>query len=131
MEKIIFSNTEIVPYDIWFLDNTKDFCERKLLLGKTKKNKTVVSLVETRIADSKVFRDVQISSKAEKIIQNERTRVLYTRQELLFSRKGKPFGWTYGENKEVKNRKGEIVSIKQLRCDYYGQKELISTVKTI
>lgn len=127
MQKIKFSNTEILPYDIWFLENTRDFCERKLLLGKTQKNKTVVSLIETRITDSKVFADVQVSLKAEKIIQNERNRVLYTRQELILSRKGLPFGWTYGDNKEVRNRKGEVVKIKQFRCDYYGQKELIHT----
>ena len=35
-----------------------------------------------------------------------------------------PFGWTYGINKEVK-RKGGIVSVRQYRSDFLGQKELI------
>lgn len=131
MQKIIFSNSEIIPYDIWFLENTRDFCERKLLLGKTKKNKIVISLVETRITDSKVFVDTQTGIRAEKIIQNEKNRVLYTRQELILSRKGKPFGWTYGDNKEVRNKKGEVIKIKQLRCDYYNQKELIHTIDIV
>lgn len=125
MRKIRFSNTEILPYDVWFLDNTRDFCERKLLLGKTEKNKTVVSLIETRISDNKLFEDVQVALKAEKIIQNERTRVLYTRQELLMSKKSKPYGWTYGVNREIHNKKGEVIAIKRYRSDFFGRCESV------
>lgn len=32
-------------FDIWFLEDTKDFNERKLLLGRTPKGKTVVKTV--------------------------------------------------------------------------------------
>lgn len=130
MNKIKFSNFEITPYDIWFLDGTKDFNDRKLLLGKTPKGKTVVSLVETRIVDLKVYVDTQSGLKAEKIIQNEKNRVLYTRQEVLLSRKGKPYGWTYGDNREIHNRKGEVVAIRQYRSDSYGNSELVKEIKT-
>ena len=83
MNKIIFSNVEIHPFDIWFLEDTRDFNERKLLLGRTSKGKTVVSLVEKRKTDLKVYIDTQAGLKAEKIIQNEKNRVIYTRQMLL------------------------------------------------
>jgi hypothetical protein len=129
MEKIKFSNEFIVPFDIWFLESTKDFNERKLLLGKTKKNKTVISLIEKRIIDAKIFVDTQSGSRAEKIIRTEKNRILYTRQEAIMSRKGKPYGWTYGENKEIHNNKGEVIAIKQKRCDYYGNSEIIKDVK--
>ena len=129
MEKIKFSNEFIVPLDIWFLESTKDFNERKLLLGKTKKNKTVISLIEKRIADAKIFVDTQSGSKAERIIRIEKSRILYTRQEAIMSRKGKPYGWTYGENKEIHNNKGEIIAIKQKRCDYYGNSEIVKEFK--
>lgn len=129
MEKIKFSNEFIVPFDIWFLESTKDFNERKLLLGKTKKNKTVISLIEKRIIDARIFVDTQSGSRAEKIIRTEKTRILYTRQEAIMSRKGKPYGWTYGENKEIHNNKGEVIAIKQKRCDYYGNSEIIKDVK--
>lgn len=129
MEKIKFSNCYIIPLDVWFLESTKDFNERKLLLGKTQNNKTVVSLVEKRIVDGKVFVDVQSGAKAEKIIHNERNRVLYTRQEALLSKKGKPYGWTYGENKEIHNSKGEVIAIRQKRCDYFGNSEIVKEYK--
>ena len=51
MNKIKFSNIEIRPFDIWFLEDTKDFNERKLLLGSTSKGKTVVTLIENRKID--------------------------------------------------------------------------------
>lgn len=123
--KIKFSNENLIPYDIWFLDSTKDFHERKLLLARTKKNKTVVSLVETRIADNKVFIDTQSGIRAEKIIQDEKSRIQYTRQDVIMSRKGKPYGWTYGDNKEIHNNKGEVISIRRRRCDYYGNSEIV------
>lgn len=129
MEKIKFSNSYIIPMDVWFLEGTRDFNERKLLIGKTQKGKTVISLVEKRIVDGKVFVDVQSDAKAEKIIHNEKSRVLYTRQEALMSRKGKPCGWTYGENKEIHNNKGEIIAIRQKRCDYFGNSELVKEYK--
>lgn len=130
MNKIKFSNTEIIPFDIWFLDCTKDFEDRKLLLGKTSKGKTVVSLVETRITDLKIFIDTQSGLKAERIIQNEKNRVKYTRQEVLFAKKGKPYGWTYGDNREIHNRKGEVVAIRQYRTDNSGNSELLKEIRT-
>lgn len=123
--KIKFSNEYLIPYDVWFLDSTSEFDERKLLLAKTKKNKTVVSLVETRTLDKKVFIDTQCGIKAEKIIQNEKSRIQYTRQDVIMSRKGKPYGWTYGDNKEIHNNKGEVIAIRRRRCDYYGNSEIV------
>lgn len=130
MNKIIFSNIEIYPFDIWFLEDTRDFNERKLLLGRTSKGKTVVSLVEKRKTDLKVYIDTQAGLKAEKIIQNEKNRVIYTRQELIFSKKGKPYGWTYGDNREIRNKNGTIVEIRQYRSDNFGNSELVKRIKT-
>lgn len=125
MNKIKFSNIEIRPFDIWFLEDTKDFNERKLLLGSTSKGKTVVTLIENRKIDFKVYVDTQFGLKAQKIIQNERKRVLYTRQELICSKRGKPFGWTYGDNREIRNKKGEVIKIRQYASDFNGNKMLV------
>ena len=63
------------------------------------------------------------------IIQNEKNRIMYTRQDVVCSKKGKPFGWTYGENKEIHNNKGEIIAIRQRRCDYFGQSEIVNEIR--
>lgn len=127
--QIIYKNQKFVCLDVWFLENIKDFEDRKLFLGKTKSGATIISLIETRTIDGKKFIDTQFGKKALKIIENEKPRVQYTRLEVLSSKRGKPYGWTYGENIEVKNNKGEIISIRQKRCDYFGQKEIINEIR--
>ena len=128
MNKIRFSNIEITPYDIWFLEGTKYFNDRKLMLGKTPKGKTVVSLVETRMTDLKVFIDTQSGFKAEKIIKNEKNRVLYTRQEVLLSRKGEPYGWIYGVNVQIRNKKGVVSQLRQYSSDFHGNRTLVKKI---
>ena len=80
MNKIKFSNIEIRHFDIWFLEDTKDFNERKLLLGSTSKGKTVVTLIENRKIDFKVDciellntksgkkRKIPLSAKLKKVL---------------------------------------------------------------
>lgn len=54
-------------------------------------------------------------------------RKLFTSDDIKI-RKGKPYGWTYGENVEIHDKQGNVVQVKQKRCDYFGQKETINTV---
>ena len=42
--------------------------------------------------------------------------------------KGRPFGLCYGDNKEIHNNKGEVIKIRQSRCDWFGQKEVLKEV---
>ena len=39
------------------------------------------------------------------------------------------FGFCYGENHEIHNSKGEVVEIRQKSCDFFGNKELIFSLK--
>ena len=76
---------------------------------------------------NEVYSQKNSGKNALEIIERERIRKLYTSDDIRIQ-KGKPYGWTYGENKEIHNRKGEVIAIKQNRCDYFGQKETINTV---
>ena len=114
--------------DIWYLENIKDFEKRKIIIGEYRGNFTAC-LIETRKTDGKVFSQTEFQAKARKILENEKNRLLYKRSEFIKSRKGKPYGWTYGENKEIKNNKGQIVSIRQKRVDWFGNKELVEEYK--
>lgn len=127
MMGVSVSDKQIISTDVWYLENTKEFERRKLIIGRYRGN-IAACLVETRKTDVKVFQDKPVYGKeAKKLIDREKTRILYKRSEILKS-KGKPFGWTYGENKEIHNNKGEIIAIRQKRCDYFGQKEIIKEI---
>ena len=56
--------------------------------------------------------------------------VVYSESELKIKQgKGAPFGLCYGDNKEIKNNKGEVVKIRVKRCDWYGQDEILKEEK--
>ena len=70
--------------------------------------------------------------KAVDLIDNaiEKQDVVYSESSLKIKQgNGAPFGLCYGENKEIKNNKGEVVRIRVKRCDWYGQDEIIKDDK--
>lgn len=128
--KITHCNLTFNPYDIWFLyDNATDK-NRRLLLGKCPIcKKDVVTLLEERKKDSKIFCQIESGKKAIKLIDIAilKKDIIYTANEIK-NKKGNLFGLCYGDNKEIHNNKGEVIKIRQSRCDWYGQKEVINEV---
>jgi glucose-6-phosphate 1-dehydrogenase len=115
---------------IWFLADMNDFTERKLYIFETygKNPKIITVLEEKNNITNQIFSQKDSGRKAKDIIERESLRKLYTSDDIKII-KGKPFGWCYGENKEIHNKKGEVIAIKQTRCDFYGQKEMVNTVE--
>jgi len=81
-------NTKFKTTDVWFLedlksdDSNKNFKERRLLIGTCPHcEKALVSLVETRVADEKLFVTTVHGKKAEKIAMQEKPRIVYTETE--------------------------------------------------
>jgi len=87
--KMQHCNTKFETTDVWFLedlkseDPNKNFIERKLLIGICPNcEKNLVSLVETRVADGEYFVNTVWGKKAQKLIQQETSRLLYTQNDL-------------------------------------------------
>ncbi|MBQ4113769.1 hypothetical protein IJD34_00020 [bacterium] len=114
---------------IWFLADLNNFTERKLYIFEfiDQKVKIITVLVEKDKLTGEVFSQRNKGQKANDIIERERIRILFTSDDIKVQ-KGKPYGWIYGENKEIHNRKGQVVAIKVKACDFYGQKETIKCV---
>lgn len=114
--------------DIWFLDDTKQFYNRKLFIGRCPQCRTEVArLDETRISDGRSFKDSAVGHKqVEKMCDKVRHHIKTTKQDITI-KKGKPCGISYGVNKEIR-KKGKVVTIRQRRCDFYGQSEVINEV---
>lgn len=111
-------------YNTWYLDNIDNFESRELRLGFCPQCKQLVGeLIERRITDNKLFKDVLTGTKLEKVMNRERGRTQYTSTDFLNYKC--MFGWRYGENKEVVENK--IVKIKQFSVDFNGSKELVKT----
>lgn len=112
------------------MHNNKDFVKRKLYLATCPIcGACIVKLVETRKYDGAIFSKIFYKKEAEKLTLKMLSQVQYTNLDIIEVKKT-PYGLCYGENKEIHNSKGEIIGIKQKRCDYFGNKEVILKIKS-
>ena len=113
------------PLEVWFLKDNENFTRRKFYLATCPIcGKGIAKLVETRIADGIIFYDTILGDKLEKITPRLIKEVDYTNKDLVKIQSA-PYGFCYGENKEIHNSKGEVVEIQQKRCDFFGNKQII------
>lgn len=116
-------NKKITKGEIWFLKDIKDFTLRKLYKSKCSIcGEDIVILIEKRLSDEKLFINTIRGIEAVKTIYRENKRKLQVFPEI---KTDNLFGWIYGLNIEIKNKKGEITQIRQYSSDFNNNKELI------
>ena len=89
-------------------------------------------MIEERKSDGRIFVQKEIGLNATKLIDDaiRKKDVVYSESELKIKQgNGAPLGLCYGDNREIKNNKGEVVRIRVKRCDWYGQSEVIKDEK--
>lgn len=112
---------KIKPYDVWHLYDNSLFYDRKLFIGKCPKcKKDFAALIEVRKTDNKIFLDTRKDDKASKLIDKCITQIWYRNKDLKF-KKGVPFGFIFGENRQNKKE------INVYACDFFGNKQLIES----
>lgn len=139
-------NNNFKPYDVWYLFDIREitkyndktgeneivrdgFYNRRLFLGKCPIcKKDIVILSETRKKDGQIFTDKKVGQQSQSLVDKVINQVNYTRQEVKI-KKGKPYKWTYAENKEIHNNQGKVISIKRRACDWYGQSEVREEIR--
>ena len=114
--------------EFWFLSDCPKFTKRKLYIGTCPVCKEDVSvLLETRLKDGKVFVQKFKGVEAVKTIYREKKRKL---SAILNVNVRSLNGWVYGKNIEIKNKKGEVVQIRQYASDFDGNRALVKVCKT-
>ena len=125
----IHCNRKFNSCEIWFLYDNKDFTKRRLYLGACPIcGACIVKLVEIRKYDGKIFKKIYYKKEAEKLMQKMMSQVQSTGSD-IHKIKRVPVGFYYGENIEIHNSKGHIIEIRQKRCDFFGNKEIILKLK--
>ena len=119
--------TQISHSEIWVLKDIENFTERKLAYAVCPKCKdAVITLIEKRISDGKIFINANIKGiNAVKTLYREKKRVLAQVPQVKMS---DLFGWIYGTNKEIRNKKGEITQIRQYSTDFSNKKRLAKKI---
>ena len=122
-------NRKFKSEEVWFLKDNKNFRKRKFYLATCPIcKKGLAKLVETRKSDGKIFSEIMSGKKLENFTQRFIKEVNYTDKSFP-NFKNSLFGLCYGENHEIHNSKGEVVEIRQKSCDFFGNKELIFSLK--
>lgn len=115
---------EFKPDDIYFLEETNLYVDRKLLIGFCPIcEKPVAELVEISFTGA-IKRNRFSGVKANEKLLNLKDEIKYSMRECNYLKfKSKPYGWKYGVNKLSKVKGKECV--RQYAKDFYGNKELI------
>ncbi|MBE7713719.1 MAG: hypothetical protein E7Z87_08240 [Cyanobacteria bacterium SIG26] len=114
--------------DLWFLKDIENFSKRKIIFANCPVcGEPVVTLIETRTSDNQQFVNKNITGmKAIRIIYNEKTRILAKRQNINAS---DVFGWVYGVNVGITNKKGDITQTRMYASSFDGNKRrLVDTI---
>lgn len=115
----------VKPIDYWYLYDNTDFRDRIAIIGKCPKCKQdVIKLIETRKSDYKVFKQLEVGKKAERIGSLVIHQIDYTYSDSKLPSNQVPYGWKYG--KAIKMLKEKCWKI--LRADWFGNTETIGYI---
>ena len=110
----------------YFLAENSKFTKRTLKVGYCFRcSAQIGDLKETRISDGKVFTDRIKGIKLRKLITKEKKNVLHIEYGPVTKYKD---DWVYGINKEIKDRSGNVIEIRQYASYFNGKKELVKSI---
>lgn len=113
--------------ETWYLKDNKNFTNRRLEIAICPECEyDIIALIETRMSDNKEFVQEEIEYRALDIM--ERCKREIKRADKVVP-KGRLFGFVYGVNKEIHNRKGEVVKIRQRSYDWQNQNVLVREIR--
>jgi hypothetical protein len=119
-------NKDVCCGEVWFLNDVKGFTARKMFIGKCSVcNNEVAILIEKRIKDNKVYANELKGIDAVKTIFREKQRKVSVLPNI---KTNSLYGWVYGTNIQIKNKKGKVLQVRQYSTDFNGNKELIKKI---
>ena len=113
--EIIHCNQSFKPFDIWFLKDNSLYKKRVILFAKCSIcNKELIVLKQIRVLDNKKITTFLKGKEIKNKLKNFKKEIVYTLSEQDRNRfSNKMAGWSYGINKEIKNKNGKVVQVRQ------------------
>lgn len=121
-------NVKIKKWELWLLEDFKGYTGRKLFVGKCKICGDEVCLqIMTNVGTSKTYYNFYTGLEAVKTIYKEKRRKIATYPDI---KSNSLYGWIYGVNVELKDKKGKTSQIRQYASDFKGNKKIIKKINT-
>lgn len=119
-------NKPVKTGEVWFLKDFKGYIKRKLYIGKCSIcGDDVVLQIMTSTNNNKTYYNLYNGIEAVKVLYREKKRKVQTMPDI---KADCFFGWVYGINKEIKNKKGEVTQIRQYASSFNNQKKLVKKI---
>ena len=113
--------------ELFILKDIKDFTARKMYVLKCNRCREIYTvMIEKRISDNKIFIDRNKGFQALKTFHRERKRII---EQLPDIKANALWGWIYGHNIQIKNKKGEVTQIRQYASDFKQKRSLVKKIK--
>ena len=128
MKLICGCNKVIHKASLIDLKDNKDFIKRKILVAKCPHcHNLVLTISETRAEDNKTFiNESLIGKRAFNYLWKEKANIISQSAIVDISH----MKWIYGQNVQIRNRKGEITQLRQYSCDFTtGKRKLEKVIK--
>lgn len=124
--KLVCCNCEIIKPDLWFLEDFKGYTKRRLLVGKcTICGDDAALQIMTNVNTGKTYYNLYNGIEAVKTIYREKKRIANIVPKI---ENDSLYGWIYGINKEIRNKKNEVTQIRQYASDFKGNKSLVKKI---
>lgn len=119
------------PSEVWHLREKDGFHNRRMESGVCPEcSNQVVLLVETRYTDNLEISTIYKKRRAQKK-RSECKQEVYFKQHHFRQGIKSRMAFRYGENKTVKNSKGDIICVQQVAVDYNGTKEILKKMPIV
>lgn len=120
-------SVKITNAELWILKDFKGYTKRKLLIGRCQKCGDEACLQIITKADTDVtYFNLYNGIEAVKTIYRERKRVV---SQFPNIKTNTLWGWIYGHNTQIKNKKGEVTQIRQYASDFKQKRSLVKKIK--
>lgn len=119
-------NKKIEVAELWELADFKGYTKRKLLIGKCQICGDEAALqIMTSTDTGKTYYNLYNGIEAVKVIYREKRRKLKILPNI---KTNTLYGWIYGVNVQIKNKKGEITQLRQYSSDFKNNKKIVKTI---
>ena len=116
-------NKVIKNGELWILKDFNGFVQRKLLKAICPIcGDEVCLLIQTSTKNGNTYFDDFTHLEAVKTLYREKKRIVTVIADIQAD---KLYGWVYGINTQIKNKKGNVTQIRQYASNFQGERKLV------
>lgn len=125
-EKLVCCSKEIRSAELWILKDFNGFVQRKLLKAVCPLcGDDVCLLIQKSTKNGNTYLNNYTHLEAVKALYREKKRIAAQVPAIATDNL---YGWIYGVNVQIRNRKGVVSQLRQYSSDFHGNRTLVKKI---